>query len=87
MIILKYEKRFIDLSRFFLSIVAIEIEKCDHFELGLNPSIQGKLDARVYTSYYELVAAASKVKAINALTCQIKERNHPKGGNTNSSQR
>lgn len=62
MTIANYEKKFIELSRFTMFIIADERDKCMRFEYGLQEEIQTVVTSVVYIEFGKLAKAALKVK-------------------------
>ncbi|KAH9658749.1 Endonuclease [Citrus sinensis] len=58
----EYEKKFLDLSRFAISAVGDERERCKRFEEGLRFEIRTTVTASRYTEFIEVVEAAKRVE-------------------------
>ena len=58
----EYEKKFLDLSRFAISAVGDERERCKRFEEGLRFEIRTTVTASRYTEFIEIVEAAKRVE-------------------------
>ncbi|KAH9667429.1 hypothetical protein KPL70_021042 [Citrus sinensis] len=58
----EYEKKFLDLSRFAISAVGDERERCKRFEEGLRFEIRTTVTASRYTEFAEVVETAKRVE-------------------------
>lgn len=58
----EYEKKFMDLSKFAISTVDDERERCRQFEEGLRFEIRTTITASRYTEFVEVVEAAKRVE-------------------------
>ena len=75
--VFEYEKEFLRLSKYYLTLIATEEERCKRFEQGLNSELQLFLAAQQYTEFPKLVKAAIRVERVIK---QEQERNQQKRG-------
>ncbi|XP_034708980.1 uncharacterized protein LOC117932042 [Vitis riparia] len=74
MLVLEYESRFLELSRFALGMISEEGEKTKRFQKGLRPTIRNRLVPLAIRDYFELVKMALLVEQDIEETNQIWEQ-------------
>ncbi|RVX08378.1 Transposon Tf2-8 polyprotein [Vitis vinifera] len=80
MLVLEYESRFSELSRFALGMISEEGEKARRFQQGLRPAIRNRLVPLAIRDYSELVKRALLVEQDIDETNQIREQKGDRKG-------
>ena len=62
MLVEEYEREYLDLSRFVISVVGDERERCKRFEEGFRFEIRTTVTASRYTEFIEIVEIAKRVE-------------------------